>query len=520
MSLKCRFCKSPDFRSARSLRSHISLIHDGGERLGPLHCTFVGCQSEYHSRTRFQQHLASHCNKDDNEGEVNDRDQGGNGDQDGNEDQSGTRDQEVNEDSKESNRYMCSTCQKVYISLEDFDTHLNGHEEIALDNCLQNTLEDEDEAALLEITSELTEIIKNKEVVELMLTWVEPSVCIHESGERTMAMLTPSSTKRLLDDPIVEVQPMKRRAKGVDTDPIDLKLALTGHRLGSLLETSCYEPVEPFLYLADFSTRAGEIAKTFAGALLQWESTAVLLLKVEVYGRSPSEDVHGFDLAKPSWDLKTVAVITHDHTRKLLIGTLSFSVLVTAALNITTGDISVGASTALHISNKTRLWRRKDWLLNPLVERQLRSKFDHAITFAKTAAVFYLFASWECQPVTIFRLLDHYRGKSSSGTKAVAILFNEIGRTQSITKQLLQDLLADIGTGSCSVTTTLQAVLASFKEDEQERPLSKDQKTSRLLRSLADGVCGTIRSLNNDKVATAIKARSEALLQDKPCCQH
>ncbi|KAI8598194.1 hypothetical protein EDD21DRAFT_383197 [Dissophora ornata] len=141
-----------------------------------------------------------------------------------------------------------------------------------------------------------------------------------------------------------------------------------------------------------------------------------------------------------------------------------------------------------------RMWCRKDRELNPLVERQLRSKFDHAITFAKTAAIFYLFASWECHPVTIFRLLDHYRGKSSSGTKAVATLFNEITKTQCITRILLQDLLEEIGAGDCSVATTLRAVLANFKADEQERPLFKDQKTSRLLRSLADSVCGTIRS--------------------------
>ncbi|KAG0349569.1 hypothetical protein BGZ54_004334, partial [Gamsiella multidivaricata] len=416
--------------------------------------------------------------------------------------------------SEVSGGYTCSFCRKVFVSIDQYDNHLDFHEQVVLDNSIQNTLEDEDGSALSDIRSELTDIVKSKEVAELMMSWVEPSVCIHESGERSMAMLMPSSAKRLLDDPIIDVWPIKRRTKGADVDPVDLKVALAGHRLGGLVETEIYEPVEPSMYLADYSTQADEIARTFAGALLQSESSVVLLLKVEVYGRSPSEDIHGIDLAKPTWDLKTVAVTIHDSTRKLLIGTLSYNVLVTAAIDIITGAVSVGASTSLHVSSNMRLWCRKDKELNPLVERQLRSKFDHAITFAKTAAIFYLFASWDCHPVTIFRLLDHYRGKSSSGTKAVAILFNEIAKTQYIKRKLLDDLLTELGAEDRSVATTLRALLESFKADERERPLSKDQKLSRLLRSLADGACGTIRSLNNEKVAKAIKARTEALLQD------
>ena len=84
-----------------------------------------------------------------------------------------------------------------------------------------------------------------------------------------MAMITPSGVKCLLDDPIIEVQPMKCHTKVVDADPVELNVALAGNSLGGLLETSCYEPVEPSLYLADFSTRAGVISRTFAGALLQ-----------------------------------------------------------------------------------------------------------------------------------------------------------------------------------------------------------------------------------------------------------
>ncbi|KAF9166796.1 hypothetical protein BGX20_000098, partial [Mortierella sp. AD010] len=123
-----------------------------------------------------------------------------------------------------------------------------------------------------------------------------------------MALLTPSSTKRLLDDPIIDVQQMKRRSKGLDVGPVKLK-----------------------------------ISRKFAGALLQWELTVIFLLKAKVYGRSPADDVHGFDLAQRKWDLMTVTSIVHGCTQKLLIGTLSFSVLVTAALNITTGDVSAGA---------------------------------------------------------------------------------------------------------------------------------------------------------------------------------
>ncbi|KAG0257246.1 hypothetical protein BG011_004068 [Mortierella polycephala] len=509
MTHKCRFCpptKDYDFNSLRSLRAHVAQIHDGGERFGPLRCTILGCQSQYLSRTRFVEHVASHGDVNGNVVKV-----GGSGAASDN-----NVDQGAEEDSEDVNWYTCSTCQKVYTSIDRFDSHLDGHSQVVLEESVQDSLENEDQTALSDIKSQLTDVAKNAEVVDVVLTWVVPSVCVHESGERSMAMLTRSSAKRQLDDPIIDVQPIKYHAKGVESDPKELKDALAGYRFGGLVETDLYEPIEPPLYLADFSKRKEEIARAFAGALLQSRFSVVLILKAEVYGRSPIEDIHGIELAKPKWEMKTIAVMLHDNTRKLLIGTHSYNILVTAAMDLEMGTVSVGASTPLHISSNTRLWCRKDRELNPLVERQLRSKFDDAITFANCAAVFYQFASWECQPVTIFKLLNYYKRKGSSGTKAVATLFSEIAKTQSITRTLLQSLRTELDAKDHSVAKTLRTMLEIFKADEQERPLLNDQKMSRLLRSLADGVCGAIRSLNDDKVVAAIKARSEVLLQDKP----
>ncbi|KAG0359606.1 hypothetical protein BGZ54_009891 [Gamsiella multidivaricata] len=86
-------------------------------------------------------------------------------------------------------------------------------------------------------------------------------------------------------------------------------------------------------------------------------------------------------------------------------------------------------------------------------------------------------------------------------------------------RTLLHDLLAELSAECRSVATTLWVMLENLKADEQERPLSKDQEMGSLLESLANGVCDTIRFLNDDKVTAAIKARSEALLQAKPSCQ-
>ncbi|KAI1288516.1 hypothetical protein EDD11_010012 [Mortierella claussenii] len=368
MDFTCRFCLQPragTFKSKKSLQAHIAAIHDGGERLGPLRCTVLGCTSEYLSRKRYQEHVNSHAKN----GKTTSSVAGGPGEAEGS---SGG-----NDCSEEVDCYKCSTCNMVLQSVEQFNSHLDTHEQVTLEDSIHDASSvGESKAALMGIKDELTEVTKNGDVAELVLQWLVPSICTHESGETSFAMLTRSSAKRQLEDPIMDVRPVKQNTRGTEREPAGLKATLSTHRFGHLVDLDVYEPIEPSLFLADYSEKKEEISKTFAGALLQSDSSVTLILKAEVYERSPTEDAHGIDLAKPTWDVKTVEVLLHDNARKLLIGTLTFNILVTAALDLTTGAVSVGASSILHVSTKARLWCRKDKNLNLLVERQLRSKFD------------------------------------------------------------------------------------------------------------------------------------------------
>ncbi|KAG0290731.1 hypothetical protein BGZ98_003306, partial [Dissophora globulifera] len=56
---------------------------------------------------------------------------------------------------------------------------------------------------------------------------VQVSICVLRRGERAMAMLTPSSAKRQLDDPTVKAQSVRRYAKGADVNLAELKVAIT-----------------------------------------------------------------------------------------------------------------------------------------------------------------------------------------------------------------------------------------------------------------------------------------------------
>ncbi|KAK3821274.1 MAG: hypothetical protein J3Q66DRAFT_149726 [Benniella sp.] len=113
-----------------------------------------------------------------------------------------------------------------------------------------------------------------------------------------------------------------------------------------------------------------------------------MLLKVEVYDKEPSGDFHAFNLAIPKVDLRTIGTVKHDKTRKLVIGTLTYNVLVTSAIDLSSCSISVGADSSLHVSENSQMWARKDKELNPLLLRQVRSRYDCKSTFFQCASVY------------------------------------------------------------------------------------------------------------------------------------
>ncbi|KAI8346016.1 hypothetical protein B0O80DRAFT_431124 [Mortierella sp. GBAus27b] len=436
-SYSCSYC-SATFSAKRGVKFHEKQVHDNGMRSESLVCTYHGCEAAFETRRRFEEHFATHT-----ETTQKDPKDGGNVDVDDNASASSGQSSQL--------QYFCSTCPQVFHDIEEFDIHLDSHGQVTIESPASDDISDAEKQALSNIRTELTGTIHNRDVADLVLEWTVPSICTHQSGEHSVALLTDSGAKRHADDPIVDIRPIQKKSKlAMELD--DLKVAISGHYFGGIVDPEMYKPIDPSLYQESMSSKGDEIARTFAGALLQTGSSVILLIKVEAYGRRPSEDIHAIEIVKPVWDLYTVAVVTHDNTKKLIIGTLSFNILVTAAIDLVTGAISVGP--------------------------------------------------------------DHYRRKKNSNIKAIATIFDDIGRTQCIKKALVESLLVDLD-GKAVVPRVLRGLLKTFTPEMKERELKGDKVASRLLRVLADSSCGTIRSLNTDKIIPAIKSRTEALIQER-----
>ncbi|KAG9061240.1 hypothetical protein KI688_007578 [Linnemannia hyalina] len=198
-------------------------------------------------------------------------------------------------------------------------------------------------------------------------TLTEPIAINLKSGKTENALALPGGTKRLLRDMEVSIQPVKRRAsKGNDFQDSELCPALAIHAFGGLMDDDlCYRT---------FRKDGSDVAKQLAEALIQSGAAVLLALKVEVYGRSPTEDPHQQDVAHPISGSFIVQSLLHDGTTKILIGTQTWN-----ALNMT-------------------------------VERQTRSKFDEPISIEPYAGVFMKFLAHKFLPVTLKALWDYFMG--------------------------------------------------------------------------------------------------------------
>lgn len=159
------------------------------------------------------------------------------------------------------------------------------------------------------------------------------------------------------------------------------------------------------------------------------------------------------------WDLYTVAVIVHGNTKKLDIGSLSFNILVTAAIDLVTGTISVGAGTSLQVSGKSRLWCRTDRGAEP----------SHGETTAvQVRRPNHLFlASVHVLLVCVLGFLSSHDFRTSESLQAQEELrhqgycdnFDDILKTLCIKKNLLEGLLVDMGEDDALVVSILLELL-------------------------------------------------------------
>ncbi|KAF9897196.1 hypothetical protein BX616_006025 [Lobosporangium transversale] len=271
----------------------------------------------------------------------------------------------------------CFICNMTFVTAQDLDKH---YDDAHLESweVLEGPAED-DEAGVESLRQgklELDRCTKNTILSNFLLDMLEPFALKHEDGTKSMVLFTPISAKRTESSPIVEIERIKRPKVQAPTEFEDLEITLASNRHGKLIEMEDYRLLDLAFYLQNYSDCKSNIAQNLAGALIQAGSQVILILKAEVYGREPSGDPHRINLVKPTLDVKKVSIIHHDNANKLIIGTLHWNALITSSIELTSGAIHVGADNlTANIASQVIIFGRKDRELNPLIERQTRSKF-------------------------------------------------------------------------------------------------------------------------------------------------
>lgn len=424
---------------------------------------------------------------------------------------------------KKVSEFVCIQCGESLESAENLEKHILAHSEPYVISENPNSKK----AVLLRRAREEIDSEKSiPAITDCFLSVMSSFSCIHKSGHKSVMLMTPPNAKRTITDPIVAMELIRHPKKSRQMDPLDLSTMLSVHRYGNLVDLNRYSPLESNFFRLDYMKSKFEIAKKLAGAIIQTYSQAILVGKVEVYGRRPSEDAHYFNLVKPTQNDADVVSIFHDNCNKLVIGTNSWSALITESVELLSGSIEVGPNnlTAL-TSDRSTIWGRDDWDKNSLVERQLRSKFNDESTYVESAAIFYLFHHWSCHPITIFRLQDYYESRAMCGIKASAIIFHQLLVKKSIKRKLLKKLVEDDGIQAAPLTkNAIQSLLKLFPTDKKKLKVLESIEASAILTTLASGLCGTIRSLNENQVKnavqTTINSTLHARLQERQQARH
>ncbi|KAF9425609.1 hypothetical protein BGZ76_003150 [Entomortierella beljakovae] len=410
--------------------------------------------------------------------------------------------------------FVCNECGDEFESAEKLEEHLHTHSERSvISESSSPRISDLLKTAREEIDSETTLLA----VTDCFLDIMSSFSCTHKSGHKSIVLMIPPNAKRAATDPIVSMELIRHPKKFRQVDPLDLSTMLSVHQYGNLVGIDHYCPLESNFFRLDYTKSKFEIAKKLAGAVIQTSSQAILIGKVEVYGRRPGEDAHYFNLAMPAHNDFEVVSLLHDNCYKLIIGSNTWSALVTESIELLSGSIEVGADNGTALSSdKSTIWGRDDWEKNSLAERQLRSKFNNESTYEDSAAIFYQLIHWSCQPITIFRLRDYYESKAMCGIKASALIFNQILVKRYIEMALLEKLVQDDGIRAAPATKiAIQNLLKLFASDEKKLKVLDSAEASTILTNLASGLCNTIHNLNEKQVKNAVRTTINTILHAK-----
>ncbi|KAG0001566.1 hypothetical protein BGZ79_004509 [Entomortierella chlamydospora] len=209
-----------------------------------------------------------------------------------------------------------------------------------------------DEVQLQNLEEKFTIIMGHESTAKLLLDLTVPFGVKFQNGKILEVLALPGEAKKLMADPIVSVWPLKRQT----ASEAELRHVLWSRKFRDLVDRdlSQYEYLSDDLCQRTFRKDGQEVAQKLAGALIQTETQVMLTLKVELNGRTQSEDPHSHGLAFPTWESYVVEATTYEDTRRILIGTATWSALVTSAIILTTGHVIVGPdNTTFQTSEKS-----------------------------------------------------------------------------------------------------------------------------------------------------------------------
>ncbi|KAF8949653.1 hypothetical protein BGZ52_005268 [Haplosporangium bisporale] len=255
-----------------------------------------------------------------------------------------------------------------------------------------------DEQFLDEFNKELNRVTRLPATSRFMEQVFEKAELRLANGEREYAFIIPRGSKRLISGSKAHVHIVKRRALEVAKD-VQLDAALESHVFGRLVCLEDYRRLEsddPLWHLP-FPDNGELLATVFEGMLIQSGPDILYALKVEAYGAADYEDPHSQELAKPvGKSAFQVENVSHDQTRKVMIGGVKWCILVTLAVLLADVTVIVGPDNKFfYPSAKSFVSIKKksyDSVKNPVQDfyntmaRQLRSKYDEEATLAPYSA--------------------------------------------------------------------------------------------------------------------------------------
>ncbi|KAF9196984.1 hypothetical protein BGZ49_002642, partial [Haplosporangium sp. Z 27] len=428
--------------------------------------------------------------------------------------------------------HACDVCGQGFNSTDDFCTHMESHP-IVLD--VTEEIQTDISNLLSFVKDEVHCTIGSPALGNAILERFDAFVGYSLSGTKS-AILTPVKSHKQVEagfDSIIALPRCSAISNNSDGQSLGLRNVMNGYQYGQLVDVSIYKPVTAELFSMSFYDESSTIAKMLAGSLIQSNIGMTLILKVEIYSRLPAEDIHSLTIALPVSELYVIRVVEHDSCSKLVIGTHHWNALVTASIDLASGEPLVGPNQKnMLVSRASTLYFRDDFKQNWLTQRQVRSKFHDPTTYKLCSAVFWQFSFFGHRPVTFAHLLNFYIKKNYSGIKAVAEIFNSIftqkEQNKYITKEFLDEVIRNLAVADStknrkrgehevdnfgSVFNCLTDIQKLFGKS-QER-LQIDKNIDKHLQVLASSAIVCIRRLNNSEISNNIKQQMKAILNER-----